>query len=99
MKRSWGWKDKEEVDWKARYESWSNDLVIVSVGANPEPVDSTLGIETKRSIVIADPYRPELSDVLQAKRRMPRIGFHKREVLISQGANVFGEGLIGGPKS
>jgi hypothetical protein len=69
------------------------------VGANPEPVNSTLGIETERSIVITDSCRPQFSDALKAKRRMTRIGFQKLEILVSQGANIFGEGVIGGPKS
>jgi hypothetical protein len=69
------------------------------VGANPEPVDSTLDIEPKPSIVITDSYRPQFSDALKAKRRMARIGFQKLEVFVSQGANVFGEGVIGGPES
>jgi hypothetical protein len=69
------------------------------VGANPEPVDSTLGIETKRSVVIADSYRPQFSNALKVKRRVTRIGFQKLEVFVSQGANVVWEGMIGGPES
>jgi hypothetical protein len=69
------------------------------VGANPEPVDSPLGIEPKRSIVITDSYRPQFSDALKAKRRVARIEFQKLEVLVSQGANVFREGMIGVPES
>jgi hypothetical protein len=69
------------------------------VGANPEPIDSTLDIETKRSVVIADSYRPQFSNALKVKRRVTRIGFQKLEVLVSQGANVFGESVIGGPES
>jgi len=49
--------------------------------------------------MITDSYRPQFSDALKMKRRMTRIGFQKLKVLASQGANVFGEGVIGGPES
>ena len=74
-------------------------LVIVSMCADPEPIDSTRHIKSKCSIVITDSDRPQLSDAFEVKRRMTGIGFQKPEILVRQGASIFGESVIGGPKS
>jgi hypothetical protein len=91
-------RDRDEAVEEFRQASWSDQLVIVSVSANPEPMDPTWNIETQRSIVITDSYRPQFSDALEVKGRVMRVRFQELKVLISQRANIVRESLIRGPK-
>jgi hypothetical protein len=70
-------------------ETSGNDLVVIGMRPDPDPMDSIWNIEAQRPIVVADSGRPQFSDTFQVKRGMPWIGFQKGKVLICQGADLF----------
>jgi hypothetical protein len=50
-------------------------MVIFSMGADPEPRYAVWHIDAKCAIPETDATRPDVLDLFEMKRRMPRIGF------------------------
>lgn len=64
--------------------SLPSPLIVVGVGADPDPVDPTLNLCPESTVTIADADRPELPELLEVKRRMTGVGFQKSKVLVRQ---------------
>lgn len=64
--------------------SLPSPLIVVGVGANPDPVDPTLNICPESTVTIANADRPELPELLEVKRRVTGVGFQKSEALVRQ---------------
>ena len=56
--------------------------------ADPEPGHAIRNRDTERPVVQADTDRPKISDPLEVKRRMARIGLQELEILIREIADV-----------
>jgi hypothetical protein len=57
--------------------SLPQELVVLSVCADPEPQDALVGINAEDPVVNPDSARPESSDSFEVKRRMARIALEK----------------------
>lgn len=62
----------------------AEQVVIFGVRSDPEPDAVIVAPDAKRAMVEADARRPQAADALEAKRRMQRIGFQQREILVGQ---------------
>jgi len=77
----------------------ADDFVVLRMGTDPDPIDPIVHLGAKCSIVIADPYRPELADAFEMKRRMAGIRLQQVEVLVCYLADICRERLIQRPES
>jgi hypothetical protein len=50
----------------------AKQAIVVGMAPNPEPDDSIRGVDSQSSVVGADAHRPEPTDFLEVKCRMPR---------------------------
>jgi len=64
-----------------------NELIVIGVSADPDPVDAILYVYTKRTIVLADTYRPEIADPLEVKRGVPGVGLEQLVIFIRKFAD------------
>jgi hypothetical protein len=68
--------------------------IVVGVAANPEPDESIGRLDRERSVVGADPRRPEPPDSLEMKRWMPTILLQACVSLIGEIAHLRWQGPI-----
>lgn len=50
-----------------------DDLVVISMRSDPEPVNTAVNFDCKGPIVSAHAYGPEIADLLEMKRGIPGI--------------------------
>jgi hypothetical protein len=62
-------------------------LVVIGVGADPEPDDTVFAGSSEGPMAPTDSDGPELANLLQVKRRMLGVGFQKSKVFIGEGAD------------
>ena len=72
----------------------AGNLVIVRMTSDPKPLHALGSIVAKRAMVLADAHRPEFPKALEVKRRVPRIGFEKLEVLVGDCADGLRQRVI-----
>lgn len=75
-----------------------NDLVVVSMGADPHPVDPLWDIRAKGSIVMTDTDGPKVTDPLEMERRVARIRFEKNEILVRKRPDFNRQRLVQRPE-
>src|SRR6266545_6037554 len=68
------------------------------MSTDPNPIDAIRNIDTKRSVVHANPDRPEIVDLLEAEGRMPGIRLQEHVVLVREVAYRLWERAIQRPK-
>jgi hypothetical protein len=68
--------------------SLAKQPIVVGVAANPEPDEPVRRFDRERAVVSADASRPELSHLLEVKRRVPRILLQARVRLVGGVANL-----------
>ena len=73
-------------------------LVILRVSTDPHPQKAAVHLYCEGPIVRPDTGRPNLAQFLEMKRGMRSIGFQQREVFVRECADIFGQGVIAGPK-
>lgn len=76
-----------------------NELVIVGVRPDPEPLYAALNIVAQGPVMDTDACRPEFSNTLEVQRRMMRVGLEQFEVSVGNDTNLPRESLVEGPKS
>ena len=82
-------------------EGLANDLVVLAMCSDPEPMDATSYRETKCSVVEANTHTVELAvaDCLKVQRRVHRIGFELSVVSMGKGLNLGGQCLKALPET
>jgi hypothetical protein len=83
-------------EWRA--ETLPYQLVIFSMGANPEPNDSVWYINPHSSILESDSHRPEPAYLFQMQRRMFGVRFEELVGTISLFADRRRERIVADPK-
>lgn len=48
----------------------ADDLIVVGVRSDPEPLDAVVDIVTECAVVVTHSYGPQRADPLEVKRRM-----------------------------
>ena len=76
----------------------AGDVVIVSVAADPKPLNPVRSVVAQRTVVFPHPDRPDLPEALEMKRRMPRIGLEEFEVLVGDRLNGLRQRFVERPK-
>src|SRR5439155_26721250 len=76
----------------------ADDLVVVGVRSDPEPVNSLRHVVAERAVVIAHAHRPQFSDALEVERGMARVGLQQLVVLVRNLADALREGGVLRPK-
>ena len=61
-----------------------DDGIILVMRTDPDPIDAVFDIQTKRPIMRSDSYHPEVIDLFEVERRMPRIRLQEGIVLIRE---------------
>ena len=51
----------------------TDEGVVVSMCANPDPVNPVLDVQAQGSIILANPSRPQFANLLEVKRGMAGI--------------------------
>jgi hypothetical protein len=74
-------------------------LVVVSVGADPEPDDGVIVIEAEGAVVSPDADGPKLTNSFEMQRRVMRIGFEKLKVFVRQFTDAVRETAIMSPEA
>jgi hypothetical protein len=76
----------------------AKQAIVVGMAPNPEPDDSIRGVDSQSSVVGADAHRPEPTDFLEVKCRMPGILLQARVGVIGKIAYLGWQGFIQGPE-
>jgi hypothetical protein len=69
-------------------EGLADELVVVSMRANPDPVNPMLDVQAQGSIILANPNGPQFTNSLEVKRGMTGISLQQGEILVCQLANL-----------
>jgi len=77
----------------------SDDLIIVCMGPNPEPLDSTRYVVTQCSVVLPYPYGPNFPDSLEMQRSMFWIGLEKLKILVRDLTHGLGQRIVERPEA
>ena len=72
--------------------------IVVCMGTDPEPHEPVCRFDGESAVMSPDPSRPEAADLLEVKRRMPRILFEPRVRLIGEIPNLGRQGPIQRPE-
>jgi hypothetical protein len=63
-----------ENEGHVRCKRWlADELVVIGMGANPEPNKVLTGLDCERTMVKADARRPEATNLLEMQGGVPRI--------------------------
>jgi hypothetical protein len=57
--------------------------VVLSVSADPEPVDSFLDVGSQCSVMIADAHGPTTAKAFEVQGRMVGVGLEEGKILVS----------------
>ena len=77
----------------------ADDLIIVCVAPDPEPLDSTRYVVTQCAVVLPYPYGPNFPDSLEMQRWMFWIGLEKLEILVRDLSHGLGQRIIERPEA
>jgi len=82
-------------------EGLANDLVVLAMCSDPEPMDATNDRETKRSVVETNTHTVELAvaDRLEVQRWVQWIGFELSEIPMGKRLNLGGQCLKALPET
>ena len=64
-----------------------DDLVVIGVRADPDPMDVAFDLGCQRAVMQADAHGPKRADFLEVQRGMLRIRFQQLEVFIGKVAD------------
>ena len=53
-----------------RSERLGNDAIVLGMGTDPDPLDTSLGLDTQCPVMGSDSHRPQLTNLFEVKRRM-----------------------------
>jgi hypothetical protein len=60
----------------------AEQLVVLPMRSNPDPVHATFNFNGKRSVVAADAHGPMATKLFEMKRWVPRISLQKPKILV-----------------
>src|SRR5262249_14016695 len=72
--------------------------LVVIVGTNPHPQEILTVFDSQGPMSKPDPGRPQVADLLELERGVPRIRLQELEVLVSEFTDIVGQALIALPK-
>lgn len=76
----------------------ADNLVVLRMRTDPEPLDAAWHIMREGPVSLADTDGPHITDALEMKRWMPRVGLEQFEVLVGGRANFWRKRVIESPK-
>jgi len=75
-----------------------DQMIVIGVGADPEPNEVVSILDRQRSVVQPDSNRPERPDSLEVERSVLRIRFEEFETAVGRLAHQHGQASIAAPK-
>lgn len=74
----------------------ADELVILGMGADPEPQQTVGSLDRKRAIMQSYPRRPETTNLLEAERRVLMVDLQEFERLVGKLLNLDGKRSVAG---
>ena len=62
----------------------ADDFVVLAVGSDPDPQNPIIDFRTERSVMSANPHRPEFTETFEMKGRMLRIALEKKMFVVRE---------------
>jgi len=77
----------------------ADDLIIVCMTPDPEPLDSTPYVVTQCAVMLPYPHGPNFPDLLEMQRGMFWIGLEKLEILVRDLTHGLGQRIVERPEA
>lgn len=77
----------------------ADDLIIVCMAPNPEPLDPTRYVVTQCAVVLPYSHGPHFSDSLEMQRWMFWIGLEKLDILVRDLTHGLGQRIVERPEA
>src|SRR6266496_1277082 len=74
-------------------------LVVVSMGADPKPVDDFRHVMPQGTIMLADPDRPDLVNALEAQRRVSGVALQQGKILVRDRTDILRQRVVQRPEA
>jgi hypothetical protein len=77
----------------------ADEVVVVSMRANPDPVNPLRDVQAQGSIILANSNGPQFTNSLKVKGGMTGISLQQGEVLVCQLANLYRQSAVKPPEA